>query len=251
MNISVATMFRNSVSWHGHSLDHIPKIFDQLQSQTVAQYITEIVCIEGGSTDNTREKLEEISQTHCSIPVTILHEEPLFDSVASIVDSHRLASLSNSGNRVLRNISKEADCVFWVESDLIFNTDVIERLLEGAAHENVGVVSPIIMLQGGRWETAPGFYDTFCFESLSGSKWQQRSPWSHDYNNGQRYIENGSIGSMALIDANLILEHGVSFGQNCFLDLCAMVRKLQRKVYVDKETIIYHPGSHCIQERWI
>lgn len=245
MNIAVCSMFRDSQVWCGQEINQVDRYFRQLMKQTCGFKNITVVGMEGNSVDNTMEKLQEYVDMFPN--VHIYNQTNEYDTVASIENDNRLKGLSRVGDMLISKVLQieDLDYVLWIESDLIFDISLIKDLLFAASHytQRDCIIAPMIYL-----DKKGIFYDTWGFRELDGTRWTERHRERVALTNPLK--EMSSIGSCALIDANL-LRCGVRFGQGAFVELCERARHIGGKVYVDVNTKVYHPGSHNLNKRWV
>jgi hypothetical protein len=143
MRVGVCSIFRNSGGY-------LERYFDQINSFR-EHYDVTLFLAEGDSSDDTLARAREM----CSTEDTLLylpHGGPLFTSVDNPQRWEQIA-------QVIRPVLDEAirakpDILVWVESDLIWDTDVMVKLVKSTNH--VRSVAPMVFIEG-----TSQFYDVW------------------------------------------------------------------------------------------
>jgi len=246
-SIVICTMFRDSIEWYGHKIDQVGKFFHSLATQTNRDF--RVVCLEGDSKDTTYNQLllHSLNKLHAK-EIKLLQSNTNNEFFGSTIRQDRISHLSSLANKVLEEAySYNPEYILWVESDLIFQSDLIERLLTSFKQkENIVGVSPIILL-GGK------FYDTWAFRDLPTKRGvtnggRKKRNWLPSKINQRLpdYIEMESVGSCCLFRADF----KCNFGDGAFPELCRQLRE-HGSIYADTTTKIYHPDTKLVEGRWI
>lgn len=250
--VAVASMFRDSVTFHGHRIDQVGRFFRQLGGQQGLGELFDLSLhlVEGDSKDNTRQELEDHLARWPHGPTELLHHSVNAFPVASLEDPVRFRQLSAVANVAFRAARDSgADYVLWVESDLILNDDLITSLLGafGPGSDKLGAVAPLTrFLQSG----CKSLYDVWGYRGLSGERWTNGDYLA--FKGGSiRYRRMASVGCCALFDGNILRRLNADFGTGCFPALCETLRSNDYEVVCDMETEIEHPSSMLVASRLV
>lgn len=245
IKINVTSLFRQSQVWENRFINQAPRFFNQIARQELGFkdiQIGKIVCVYTESADNTLEVLEQ-EKNRGRFNIQIVEHGSNYSSVKSVVDKTRLVELSSCGNAALENAKDDCDYILHVESDLLIYDEFLIARLYNAFNkiDKLGVISPLVFVD----INYQVFYDYYVFRTLDGVQWRNEYPWTRDFNKHEQYIPMSSVGSCALIKADLVRD-GCNFGENAFMNLCSEVIKRDYKVFCDKRLYIYHPFSNQI-----
>jgi cellulose synthase/poly-beta-1,6-N-acetylglucosamine synthase-like glycosyltransferase len=249
--IAVASMFRDSQTWHGRSIDQVDRFFRQLTSQEGVD-ISEFgyFLVEGNSTDTTWESL--CDHAYWNAPRVKLHRHEVSGSeVASVVSEQRFANLSAVANTALRAARDSgAKYVLWVESDFIVPPDLLSKLLNATRSDQwgdcLGVAPVPVFYNGGRkW-----FYDTWGFEGQYGRRWGNNE-LAELVGGSKQYLQLKSFGSCALLNGEALRAHNLDFGTGCFPALCEAGRRAGLFLACDKTVEILHPSEAYVAGRLV
>ena len=208
---------------------YLPRYFEQLRSLTSDYEIGLAIC-EGDSTDNTLAVLShaQVNETFNLYLYKYSHNGPKFGSVDN---AERWFNIAKTWNYMLDNCNKfnEYDYFCYMEADLIWNKETIDKLVEGM--EEFDCVSPMSML-GENW-----FYDTWGYRS-NGLNFAATYPYHPYFNDCLRYMPLDSAGSCILMKSEV--------AKNCRLSLKdAMIgHDIIENGYsfvLDKTAIVNHP----------
>jgi glycosyltransferase involved in cell wall biosynthesis len=207
----------------------------QIESLDWPRSKLKIVCTEGDSLDGTGKWLDgwagENSQVH------VVHQSLGYPKFGSVIDPVRIEMLSRATNFGLDYIagsSFKADYVMFLESDLIFEPDLIMRLVAHGKH----VVAPMIWVNLGSGDI---FYDTWAFRDMAGNHfgWNDRKWYEHS--RPMELYQVTSVGSCVLANAQLIYD-GVRLPEDgAIAGFCDEVRKRRKTIWVDPTTHVRHP----------
>lgn len=168
--------------------------------------------------------------------VDVAHGGPHF---GSIVHPQRFKQLAYVGNKLWKEIPKDADVVALIESDLIWRAqtfiDLLELFvaLEGIHEQTPILLSPMVMHLDER------FYDTWAFR-YNGVNFRNEKPYHKILLERWSYLEMSSVGSFILMDSEIAK-------QLCFpeedvvVGFCKQARLLGARIFLDKLTKVYHP----------
>lgn len=252
IKINTCSLFRDSETWCNRKIFQVSTFFNQIASQELLIKnkeieIGKITCVYTESKDDTFKYLEQ-EKNRGRFNIEIIHHGSNYNAVKSSASADRISELSACGNVGLENSKSDCDYIFWIESDiLIYDNFLLLKLLQAFDKiDKLGAISPLILLD----INYTYFYDCYIFRELNGSPWRNKWIWSDDFNDHNQYILMSSIGSCALIKADLIRQ-GCSFKNNAFLNLCKEIREKEYKIYCDKRAFIFHPSKNgLIGQRW-
>lgn len=197
------------------------------------------VWVVGDSTDDTYKRLREVLNLArfgrrvdlLQIDTGILGEDPA-------TRRRRLGATANAWLDMVR----EDDAYLLVhESDLISPLDVVERLL---AHVRAGRCPvagwPILPIGGGQ----SLFYDIWAYRK-DGQMFSNYPPFSACYRPDQPF-EVDSVGSVWMFEAADARKQpdgtsGARFGDEACLTMCAELRAMGRRFWVDPQLVIVQP----------
>lgn len=247
--ISVCSMFRDSQKWYSKHINQVDVYFANMKSQALdAKCELEFFLLEGDSKDDTYLKLEQYSKFY---NINLIKKDIGGSGPSSCGSEQRRKILSDVGNACLiPAIKSDNDLIFWMESDLLPTPGMLKNLLaysEKPEWEQTGLISPValILING----CIHGFYDGWAFEGIDGEKW--------DLQHTKKFCEvklreMKAIGCAALINANALRKHNITFEDGCFPRMCELLRENGFKLYCDSEIKIWHPSEHgCMEGRWI
>lgn len=207
---------------------YLPRYWEQLNSLTDT-YEIGLIITEGDSVDSTWEMLWELYPRQFDLyTYQYSHNGPKFGSVDNPT---RWTNIAKTWNYMLDNCNKfqEYDYFCYMEADLIWNKETIDKLVEGM--DEFDCVAPMSML-GQEW-----FYDTWGHRS-NGMNFTANYPYHPYFNNCLRYMPLESAGSCILMKSKV--------AQNCRLSLKdAMIGhdiiKQGYSFVLDKTAIVNHP----------
>lgn len=248
-DIAVCSYFRDSNVWHGRDIGQVSRFFRQILSQKIEKdFIFSL--LEGGSKDGTLASIHQWKENIVS-KVHLIEDEVVNTNVASTVSADRFKNLSRIGNKVL-NQAKDFNTkyIFWQESDLIIGENLLHRLLaftEEEPWQNTLAIAPVPMFS---WQGQDLFYDTWAFEGSKGEKWGNPDLYKlMCYQDELRPMK--SIGSCALLNAELLRKYNIDFGEGCFPELCKQGKSFGLNIYCDTGSMIKHPSEHYIEGRMV
>lgn len=215
--------------------DHAEKLPTYIRQITTLDYPSDkiqIVAVEGDSEDETLAMLRGWSDKRLHL---MKHDLglPRFPSIENPI---RLRGLSAVGNTALDYIASqvEVDFILWIESDLIWQPDLLKNLLRREAP----AVAPMVWveLQQGR----PVFYDTWGFRHLGGERFKQNERDWYRNTYPLEPFEVSSAGSCLLMRAGFIYSWA-RFGERAIISLCEDIRERSGWIMADPLTEVYHP----------
>jgi hypothetical protein len=149
-----------------------------------------------------------------------------------------MKAVSENGNKGWDTIAADnwADYALMLESDLLYQSDLIRRLLKRLPRE-ADIFAPMV------WIPVNGdirFYDIWAFRK-DGEKFPPNGPEWYFVNYEDRPFEVDSVGSVVLFKMALIAE-GLRLGEtDCVLGMCNEARARGYKVFCDPLTNVLHP----------
>lgn len=251
--IAVCSYFRDSQTWEGVYINQVNKFFSFIRNQDkINPNDLEFFLLEGGSKDDTYQVLSEYglgSKLFTDKSIQIFKQEEDNTNVASIISEDRFKRLSKIGNKLL-NAAKKSDnkYIFWMESDLIPPQNLLCNLLKWTEEEQWGKTLAIAPIPTFDWNGKHQFYDTWAFEGSKGEKWNNLDLYKlMDYK--ERLRPMNSIGSCALMNAELMRKYDIDFGEGCFPELCKQGRQYGLNIYCDLAIKIAHPSMYYLNNR--
>lgn len=253
--IAVCGYFRDSQTWNGVFINQVNKFFSFIRNQqNINKDDLEFFLLEGGSKDDTYKVLSEYgfaSKLFSNKSIQIFQQEEENTNVASVVSEDRFKKLSKIGNKVL-NAAKKSDnkYIFWMESDLIPPQNLLTELLSYTRENQWNKTLAIAPIPTFDWNGQHQFYDTWAFEGSKGEKWNNLDLFKLiTYKDRLRPMN--SIGSCALINAELLRKYDIDFGEGCFPELCKQGRQYGLNIYCDVGLKIAHPSNSYLNGRMI
>lgn len=214
LNIAVYSLFRDV------NLPFINRYFAQISKQTYDKI--GLYLVEGDSTNNTFDWLMMYAK-HPRVKAILRHTtgQPYHRFQ---ITPERMKALSETANIALDRIARDkwADKILLIESDLLIEDNLIEKLVES----NLDVVAPMIYAR-------ESFYDIWGFRTLDG---QMTTPTF----NPKTKMELSSVGSVTLYPAQPIYD-GLRFDDRCMVGLCNDLRERGYKIWVNPQVVVKHP----------
>jgi len=148
MNVLIASIFRNSTGYLTRYFNQVARLALELERKSDR---LSIVVAEGDSTDRTEEDLrgylkryDGVFRSRCQIKAE--HGGPVF---ASVDDAQRWRNVSFVCNALLAQIAEydDTDAVIYVESDLIWEPEVMLQLLNDLEQPHIDAVAPLCIHQ--------------------------------------------------------------------------------------------------------
>ena len=234
MHIIICSLVKNGMKY-------LPAYRKQLEALVLPERLSWSLCIlEGDSDDGTWDYLERWASECDNV---VIGREDVGEPVAGEGIDGRAVRWARAGNACLELIDAvpQYSHVLWMESDLCFPLDLLERLLS----LEVDIVAPMIWIGGH-------FYDTWGFRDLQGNKWSHYPPYHPDYRSDS-LMEVGSVGSCVLFRRE-VLDAGVRFRgpyqTGLLVGVCNDARAKGFRVFADTSTSILHPVSLWADQMW-
>ena len=184
-NILICTLFKNSEKYLDRFLGSLKnEINNTINQKKINQkeynVNIELCFLEGNSTDNTFDILKKFCKDmRLKYEINyILEKLNMNDSLERF---QKLAMLRNILIKLgLRN---KHNYVLMIDSDLIFNDNLIIKLIESIERNNVDVVAPMIMIEKFRTFDNSYFYDTLASIDKNGKNLEHSFPYFFTYEN--------------------------------------------------------------------
>lgn len=220
-NVAIYSLFRDNAG------PYIDLYFQRITELTYSNI--RVYAVEGDSRDNTHNQLLR-DANWCwkqNVHVEVYQTTTGVERYGSVVNERRFLALAQTANVALEAIAeaKWADYILLIESDLMYEPDLIERLL---AHVKTGkeVVAPSIYADDA-------LYDVWGFRLENGD-------WINplgSYSGIQRML---SVGSVTLYPAKPIYM-GVRFDKMCMRGLCERFVRYDHPILWDTSIRVDHP----------
>lgn len=209
------------------------------------------VLIEGDSSDKTYEKIETYIK---KVPRIILKKIDKHTIVyGSVANPVRFKALSELANEALMSaMNFKPDYVLWLESDILYDHDLLERLI----NNNKDVVAPLVLRYGSN-----KFYDIWAFRKgnkinennkKADRRWLPKGCFTieypyHECFNPYRSFEVDSCGSVILIKSKVVIKGARFSKEESIVGFCKSARRHGFSVWVDPTTKVYHPNTKLIR----
>ena len=226
MNIVLGSSFRNSA---GRTIEVYFRRVQALQKILSSDTTLRLALVEGDSVDHTAEHLA-IAAINIQIPFQLIrrnHGGPVYGSTEQ---PERMRALSYVGNGFFEAVQISDDYVVYVESDLIWEPDVILRLIQQISPGVIDVVSPLVF-------AGEAFYDIWAFRK-NGVRFEPFTPY-HSELNLDGLTEVDSTGSCMVMHTAVARETRMT--DNAFVSFGEQARAKGYKIWVDSKERIYHP----------
>lgn len=238
--VAICSLFRNCSS--KGSPYYVKKYFARAEKLSYPQNSLFFVAVEGDSTDETWELLKNESSRRPNLVIKKYDQNiPIMPSVAHPA---RLKSLSASANLAVQTAVNEigADYVLWLESDLSYPPDMIERLMKW----DKDIMAPMIFLKNTKrfydcWAFRSGDDPTFTVPEREIGCFQPFFPF-HPVYDPEHIFKVDTAGSALLIKSDSI-KNGAHFtDEEAIVGFCKTAGALGYQTWVDPKTTIWHPA---------
>ena len=194
-----------------------------------------------------------------AIPCMDMIATPTVASLVAMkrVDASRYSFLANSLVYDARNMLMEealetgADRVLFIDSDMCFKPDLMERLASDMDEHNIDFVTGLYFKR--RFPTVPAIYKEVSIVEDKG-----KTELYEDYPRDSIFeIEGCGFGSV-MVSANLLESLSVAYGKPFLpypgmlgedLSFCYRVKKLGAKMYCDSSITVGHVGQFIYSEQ--
>lgn len=221
MNIVVGSAFRNSVHYLGRYFAQI----DALRKHFDPAHTVRVIAVEGDSKDKTRKILPRPGVE----VVTAAHGGPVYGSTEH---SERMIALSKVGNSIFGAVKDTDDVLVYVESDLLWDPQTINSLIEKAITQEGGfdVFAPLIF-------AGQCFYDVWGFRK-DGARFSPFAPYHSGMNGSLTEID--SAGS-CLVMRSIVARECRIRNDYCLVGWCEDARAHGYRIAVCSDLRIHHP----------
>jgi len=221
MILTVCSLFRDSTRYLDRYFAQVSSIYP-LES-------TRFVFVEGDSTDSTYQRLLKWRDGPFKANTQVIKHDQHIPYYGSVVHPKRLSCLAELANIALDAIPEETDYILWVESDLIFESDLVRHLLllSGGKH----AVAPYIITQKTRQ-----FYDIWAFRK-DGVQFNPHKPYIH----GESHLfDVDSAGSVLLVPARF---RSCRFKtENAIIGWCENLKEEGCSIKAARDVVVWHPA---------
>jgi hypothetical protein len=229
VNIAVGSAFRNNSGYYLKR--YIAQLRDLKDMAEIRGDSLRWIAVEGDSFDGTRSEIVELGR-HVKIPTALVsrdHGGPVFQSTE---EAARMKALSYVGNGILESVLESDDVLVYVESDLLWSSRAIFRLVDSLKEENVDVISPLVF-------AGKNFYDVWGFRGLDGERFAPFYPYHSDLD-FTRLTEVSSVGS-CLVMRGIVARTARIRNNGALVGFCEDVRSLGFHIWVDSVVRVDHP----------
>lgn len=196
---------------------------------------------ENDSTDGTLQKLREWVSGPYGYNCVLSNAKWGNPFYGSTVHPVRFRDAGTAANTTLDQANdkwgKEIDWYWWVESDLIWDKDLLSNLIKSANELHTKFLSPMIYIEqpDGR------FYDTYAYIDWKRRENFKNDPPFHPDFNKTKPMRMFSVGSCMLMHGDVI-RAGVRWEHvRSIIDLCDNAGKAGFEIWLDPRLEIYHP----------
>lgn len=192
--LAICSIFSNSANY-------LSRYFDQLEWIKGEKYY---LWLEGNSTDNTYATLENYLKNKQGR----LFKQDVGRIYGSVENKERFQQLADLWNILIENIPEDATEVLFVESDLVWSTQVKDLLTQLPKY---GFVCPLVQKDSF-------FYDIWAYRYLDGSRFS-----ANLISTPKKPTEIKSAGSMLLIQKQFL--GNAKLDSEAFVGLCNNIDK--------------------------
>jgi glycosyltransferase involved in cell wall biosynthesis len=190
-NVLICSLFRDS----GPFIDRFLACMDKMIDFSTKQgYMIELCFIEGNSQDDTYLKLK-----HWLMQCNHRH---IFKKMEISSEISRFERLAIMRNMLLKfGLKNYHEYMLMIDSDTIFNEDLLHRLSAGLEDNRCSAIAPIIFVE--QKQPANYFYDRLAYLSRSGDHFRHEPPYTPELAQCDT-AEVQSVGTCYLVRANHI-----------------------------------------------
>lgn len=232
MKFIVLSFFRNSA---GAQIERFMKQCKALQNKLPEVYELNLVAVYGDCTDNTKQELIDLAKEfHITLHlVEHNHGGPVFGSTEALERMKALSGVGNAGLDKAHELTRGNGKVFYVESDLIWDADVVVRLSKALdMHVEADAIAPLVF-------AGQHFYDVFAFRGKDGERFAPFPPY-HSSMNGKA-VEVSSVGSCFIMEAWMLHDTRIADG-GALPGFWKAARAHNYRVFVDPAEKVWHPA---------
>lgn len=226
LNVTICSAFRNASHYVDYYFSQIEELSDILRKR--GDWPTFILGY-GDSRDGTTEKLFEYGNRRANILlVDCSHGGKEY---GSIVHAQRFRQLAYVANRIWEKLPHQVDVALWLESDLIWETEVLIKLIDHTAL--YPVIAPLVFHK----DPITKFYDTFAFRKY-GVNFTNEPPYHKKLHGGINEMD--SVGSCVAFSGHFAKELTIPV-EDVIVGMCRQARALGHGIYCDADLKVYHP----------
>lgn len=186
------------------------------------------------------------------VPAPFAQSLAMLQKVGDCVLAMQMGSLiyTSRNNLATRAIQSEADYIFWLDSDMVFDPDVLIRMMDTLKKNKLDI------LTGLYFRRVPP-YSPVLFDMLEIK--DQRASWTAFHEIPEGLFEVGGCGfGCVLMDTGVFLDVQAKFKQmfapvgNVGEDLsfCWRARECGYKIYCDPSIICGHVGYQIVDDKF-
>jgi len=223
MDIVICVLFRDSEFYLDKFLGCLGKLIDHSK-----EYDIDLCFIEGNSTDNTYQKLEDWMRA-CKYN-TVLYKQ---DINVEMTKYQRLAILRNMVME--KGLKEYHDYVVMIDSDISFKEDMLQRMVTSLERTDGVMMAPMILVENTEF-----FHDILAF-AKDGINFVNIYPYHESFQKYSGIMEMDSVGDCFLARAGTI--NSAKFegdGHSEQIGFCRNIRNNGGKIYLDKRIAVYH-----------
>jgi hypothetical protein len=224
VNVVIGSAFRNATPYLIRYLNQVAR----LKLQLGKAHTVRVIAAEGDSSDSTRAMLESVQGIDIQI-VPCDHGGPVFGSTEHV---DRLTALSKIGNAIFNAVRETDDVLVYVESDLVWDSVTVAKLIEHTATRPNDVFAPLVF-------AGANFYDVWGFRGLDGERFSPFAPYHSSLSDG--FTEVSSVGSCLVMRAEVARKCRIKNGY-CLVGWCEDARANGYHVVVDPSLRVAHPA---------
>lgn len=231
--IKVCSLFRDA-------MPYLERYLSQIDALDYPKENLRFAFLEGDSTDGTCERLSAWCAARPENAVLIKKDvcRPRYGHVRDMERTKMLAELRNT----ITTIDMGEDYVFWIESDMIFNPDVLQLLLKGLDNASADIIAPIIHDS----PDIPRFFDIWSYRQ-NGQEFRKDYPYCEGFKNNEPFSVD-SVGAVTLAKA-AIYRSGARYdtGDSDVAAFCNNAKKYGfGRIFVEPRCIIWHGEPEVI-----
>lgn len=228
MRVTCLSMFNDATGYLARYMQQMARLRTALESY--GHYL-HLLLVEGDSADDTWAQMNQAVET-CHLHATMWqhhHRQPLRRGTGH---PERLANLSRIWNRMLDGVPEYSDVVVIVESDLVWETDMMLQLIQRALQDG-NIHCPMVWL-------GDLFYDIYLYRR-NGVQFTNDPPYHPDLIMG-RQLELDSAGSCLVMPGEIARTHRTTETHE-LMGLCNSARANGCKVILDSDLSVRQPKS--------
>lgn len=225
MQVAIGSIFRDAEGYAQRYADQVAALREAAPEQTFRTILAE-----GDSQDNSYEVLKALFDGSV---FKRAHGGPKFGSVDS---AERFRQFSFVYEAVLERVLPTDEAFIYVESDLVWNPEVVLGLMRHLEKPEVDLVVPFISYQSR-------FYDTWAFQGLDGVHFGCYPPYhvSMLSRGPNGLCELSSAGSCMVMRAEVARSCHFVPEELCCVGFCYHARSKGYRVWFDSSLTVYHP----------